>query len=57
MVLIVIKYRYDSYYYKIDKVKQDYQNGMYIMMMLKKSNYKMKFIDWLFVEIQNIQIF
>lgn len=45
MVLIVIKYRYDSYYYKIDKVKQDYQNGMYIMMMLKKSNYKMKFID------------
>lgn len=36
MVQILIIYRSDSYCYKIDKVKQDLVNGMFIMMMLKK---------------------
>lgn len=36
MVLNLFSYRLDSYYCKIDKVKPDYQNGMFIMMKMKK---------------------
>ena len=48
--------RLDSCYYKIDKVKLDFLNGMFIMRIRKKLNYKMKFIDLLCVEILSIQI-
>ncbi|KAM3130238.1 AP-2 complex subunit sigma [Paramecium bursaria] len=49
--------RLDLSYFKIDKGRQDYPNGMSTMMKQKKQNYKMKFIDQLFVETLNIQTF
>lgn len=38
-------YRLDSFYCKIDKERHVYLSGMFTMMMQRKSNCKMKFID------------
>lgn len=46
MVLNYLKAsRLDLSYFKIDKGRQDYLNGMSTMMRQKKLNYKMKSID------------
>lgn len=53
----LIPFRSDSFYYKIDKEEQGYQNGLCITKKVKKSSCNHKFIEWLSWEIQSKQTF
>lgn len=46
VILFILKLiRFDFCFYKIDKEKQDFLNGMFIMLIKKELNFKMKFIE------------